>query len=75
MYNWQGIYEQLKLAAEAFLEGEDGLQIDMQKKSIKLSKILDWYGIDFGKTKEEVSFWNNGLEHVFCYKLWKYVIN
>ena len=50
----QGIYEQLNLAAEAFLEGEDGCQVDMNKRQIKLSQILKWYSVDFGKNKEEV---------------------
>lgn len=53
--NLQGIYEQLKLAAEAFLEGDDGITIDMKKKHIKLSKILGWYQEDFGKNKDEVT--------------------
>ena len=50
----QGIYDQLNLAAEAFLEGDDGCQVDMNKGQIKLSQILKWYSIDFGKNKEEV---------------------
>ena len=57
----QGIYEQLNLAAEAFLEGDDGCQVDMNKKQVKLSQILKWYSVDFGKNKEEV------CKH-FCHK-------
>ena len=56
-YSVDGIYEQLKLAAEAFLEGDDGITIDMKKKHIKLSKILGWYQEDFGKNKDEVLHW------------------
>lgn len=56
-YSVEGIYEELKSAAEAFLEGDDGVFIDMKKKQIKLSKILDWYQEDFGKNKEEVVQW------------------
>ena len=46
--------EGLELAAQAFLEGDDGIQIDMEKKVVKLSKIFDWYRVDFGRTDEEV---------------------
>ncbi|XP_021375341.1 uncharacterized protein LOC110464448 [Mizuhopecten yessoensis] len=56
-YSTKGIYEQLKVAAEAFLEGDDGCQIDMKKRQIRLSKILKWYQEDFGKNKEEVLQW------------------
>ena len=52
----QGIYEQLNLAAEAFIEGDDGCQVDMNKKQVKLSQILKWYSVDFGKNKEEVQY-------------------
>lgn len=50
----QGIYEQLQLAAESFLEGDDGCQVDISKKTIKLSQILKWYSVDFGRNKDEV---------------------
>ncbi|XP_033738252.1 LOW QUALITY PROTEIN: uncharacterized protein LOC117325864 [Pecten maximus] len=56
-YSTAGIYEQLTVAAESFLDGDDGCQIDMQKRQIRLSKILKWYEEDFGKNKEEVLHW------------------
>lgn len=56
-YSAEGIYEQLTLAAESFLEGDDGCLVDMSKKTIKLSQILKWYSSDFGKNKEEVVDW------------------
>lgn len=43
------------MAAEAFLDSDDGLTIDMNKKQIMLTKILSWYQEDFGKNKEEVN--------------------
>lgn len=46
--------EQLQCAAEAFLEGEDGCSVDPGKKLVKLSKILDWYKVDFGANNAEV---------------------
>jgi hypothetical protein len=48
-------FNSLKYTAEAFLEGDDGITIDMKKKHIKLSKILGWYQEDFGKNKDEVT--------------------
>ena len=53
---YQHIYDELSLAAEAFLDDE-GCQVDMAKRTIKLSQILKWYSVDFGKNKEEVSMW------------------
>jgi hypothetical protein len=50
------------MAAEAFLDGDDGIQINMSKKEIKLSMIFKWYREDFGKTNDEVGYfiscWN-----------------
>ncbi len=51
---FQNVKEGLELAAQAFLEGDDGIKIDMDKKVVKLSKIFDWYRVDFGRTDEEV---------------------
>lgn len=56
-YSSKGIYEQLKVAAESFLDGDDGCQIDMKKRQVRLSKILKWYQEDFGRNKEEVLQW------------------
>ena len=53
---YQHSYDELSLAAEAFLDDE-GCQVDMAKRTIKLSQILKWYSVDFGKNKEEVSMW------------------
>ena len=46
--------EQLKMAAAAFMEGEDGVAVDMPKKEVQLSQIFKWYREDFGNNKEEV---------------------
>jgi len=42
------------MAAEAFLDGDNGLQISMDKKEIKLSMIFKWYREDFGQNVDEV---------------------
>ena len=46
--------EQLRLAAEAFLEADEALQVDVAKKEVKLSAIFKWYREDFGANNQEV---------------------
>ncbi|CAH3035075.1 unnamed protein product [Pocillopora meandrina] len=53
-YTAAGIDEELSLAAESFLEGEDGCVLNMPKREICLSKIFQWYRVDFGSNNEEL---------------------
>lgn len=46
---------QLKTAAQAFLEGEDVL-VDIEKGTVALSKIFQWYKEDFGGTDSSVCY-------------------
>ena len=46
-YDVEKIDEQLDLAARSFLNS-DGAEIDIARKRMTLSKILQWYGADFG---------------------------
>jgi len=55
-YSSKDIDNQLQLAAESFLEGDDCV-VDMTKKEVKLSQIMKWYKEDFGKTKHEIVQW------------------
>ena len=50
----QGIDSELRLAAESFFEGDDGIWINMSKKEVHLTTILKWYREDFGRNNEEV---------------------
>jgi len=43
------------LAAQNFLTSET--VVDVASSTITLSKLLDWYGKDFGATKEEMLRW------------------
>merc|ERR1712150_86135 len=54
-YSANGIDGQLRMAAEAFLEGDDGCKINMAKKEIALSQIFKWYKEDFGRNNEELA--------------------
>ncbi|XP_068755580.1 uncharacterized protein [Montipora capricornis] len=53
-YTASGIDEELALAAESFLEGEDGCVLNMPKNEVRLSKIFQWYKVDFGSDNEEM---------------------
>lgn len=50
----QDIDNQLRTAAEAFLENDDGCMVDSGKKEVRLSQIFKWYKADFGGTDEKV---------------------
>lgn len=53
-YSSNDVASQMKMAAEAFLDGDDAIQIMMNKKEVKLSMIMKWYREDFGNNNEEV---------------------
>eukprot|EP00112_Aurelia_sp_Birch-Aquarium-sp1_P013372 Seg2837.2 transcript_id=Seg2837.2/GoldUCD/mRNA.D3Y31 product="DEP domain-containing mTOR-interacting protein" protein_id=Seg2837.2/GoldUCD/D3Y31 len=55
-YNSKEVDNQLKLAAESFLEGDD-VAVDMVKREVRISQILKWYKEDFGKTKQNIVKW------------------
>lgn len=56
-YSAEGVYDQLKLAAEAFLESEDGCQVDAENNQVRLSRIFKWYREDFGGNDKETVKW------------------
>ncbi|CAL8371111.1 unnamed protein product [Arctogadus glacialis] len=61
-YTPQGIDSQLRTAAEAFLENDDGCVVDSEKREVRLSQIFKWYKADFGGTEEKLLNWV--LEHM-----------
>lgn len=54
-YTPEKIDEQLDEAARAFFEGESTLRV--RKRCIHLSKILSWYGADFGASPKDRVLW------------------
>ncbi|XP_074642109.1 uncharacterized protein LOC141899601 [Tubulanus polymorphus] len=56
-YSTQDVDNELQLATEAFLEGDEGVSIDISKSKVNLSKIFNWYKIDFGQNDEEMLEW------------------
>ncbi|XP_071763354.1 uncharacterized protein LOC139918001 [Centroberyx gerrardi] len=61
-YTPQDIDGQLRTAAEAFLENDDGCMVDSGKGEVRLSQIFKWYKADFGGTDEKLLNWV--LEHM-----------
>ncbi|KAM4609142.1 uncharacterized protein ACJ7VT_014969 [Polymixia lowei] len=61
-YTPQDIDSQLRTAAEAFLENDDGCMVDSGKREVRLSQIFKWYKADFGGTDEKLLNWV--LEHM-----------
>lgn len=51
---YQDINNELRAAAEGFLENDDSCMIDSMRREVKLSLIFKWYKADFGGTDEKV---------------------
>jgi len=47
----QAIQEELRIVAQAFCEQDDNVRLDPLKNTIHLTKILDWYRVDFADSK------------------------
>ncbi|XP_076890526.1 uncharacterized protein LOC143585005 [Bidens hawaiensis] len=47
----QGVESELKFAAREFLQ-RDGIQVDLAKRTVRLSRIFKWFSADFGQEKE-----------------------
>lgn len=56
-YTPQDIDSQLRTAAQAFLENDDGCVVDSVKQEVRLSQIFKWYKADFGGTDEKLLRW------------------
>ncbi|KAK1438098.1 hypothetical protein QVD17_03901 [Tagetes erecta] len=47
----QGVESELKFAAREFLQ-RDGIQVDLAKRTVHLTRIFKWFSADFGQEKE-----------------------
>lgn len=52
----RGIESELRYAAREFFQRDDGIQIDLAKRAVHLSRIIKWYSGDFGQEKEVLKF-------------------
>eukprot|EP00238_Polyblepharides_amylifera_P007352 CAMPEP_0196585584 /NCGR_PEP_ID=MMETSP1081-20130531/51207_1 /TAXON_ID=36882 /ORGANISM="Pyramimonas amylifera, Strain CCMP720" /LENGTH=592 /DNA_ID=CAMNT_0041907181 /DNA_START=167 /DNA_END=1945 /DNA_ORIENTATION=- len=55
IYSAQALDQGLDAAAEAFCEGE--VEVDMETRTITMSKIFMWYAMDFGTETNDVLRW------------------
>lgn len=53
-YTSEGIYEELRIVAQAFMEDDTNCTINEKNHSITISEILNWYLIDFAKSKHDL---------------------
>ncbi|XP_069053510.1 uncharacterized protein [Lepisosteus oculatus] len=56
-YTAKDIASQLRTAAEAFLENDEGCKVDPLRGEVHLSQIFKWYKVDFGDTDEKLLKW------------------
>ncbi|XP_057777775.1 uncharacterized protein LOC130996288 [Salvia miltiorrhiza] len=61
-FRWQGIESELKNAAREYLRREDGVQVDLGKRTVYLPRIMKWYSGDFGEEKEIPKWMINYLD-------------
>ncbi|ELU10998.1 hypothetical protein CAPTEDRAFT_203097 [Capitella teleta] len=53
-FSAHGLQQQLQMAAEAFLESDNGCQLVSSKNEVRLSMIFKWYQEDFGSSHIQV---------------------
>ncbi|KAG6396822.1 hypothetical protein SASPL_142979 [Salvia splendens] len=51
-FKCQGIESELKNAAREYFQREDGMQVDLAKRTVYLPRIFKWYSADFGEEKD-----------------------
>ncbi|XP_047965868.1 uncharacterized protein LOC125210350 [Salvia hispanica] len=51
-FKCQGIESELKNAAREYFQREDGMQVDLAKRTVYLPRIFKWYSADFGQEKD-----------------------
>jgi len=52
----EAVQEELRINSQAFLEeGGGNLAVDLEKKTLWLTKIISWYRSDFGKKNKDVA--------------------
>ncbi|GAB1604713.1 uncharacterized protein LOC115223425 [Argonauta hians] len=57
IYSAEEIHDQLELAAGLFLENDENLIVDTEKKQVKLSLLFKWYKKDFHNTDKGLLEW------------------
>ncbi|CAA3015763.1 uncharacterized protein LOC111405922 [Olea europaea subsp. europaea] len=48
----QGVASELRYAAREFFQRDDGMHVDLAKRTVYLSRVIKWYSADFVQEKE-----------------------
>jgi|TARA_B110000208_G_C11749558_1_gene422956 glutaredoxin len=60
------VQEELRIVALAFCEQESNVSIDVERRTVRLSQIFNWYAVDFGGSQREclkrISGWLRGTK-------------
>ncbi|KAK3014949.1 hypothetical protein RJ639_009161 [Escallonia herrerae] len=57
----QGVESELRYAAREFFR-KDGMEVDLAKRTVYLTRIIKWYNVDFGQDKEILQWLINFLD-------------
>jgi len=57
VYGSNDVENQLDMATKEYLETDEGLMVNVAENSVKLSKLFEWYKVDFGEDKEQILSW------------------
>lgn len=60
-FSAEGVEAELRVAAREFFHG-GGIEVNLEKRNVYLSKILKWYSIDFGHEKDILKWILNYLD-------------
>ncbi|KAF9624081.1 hypothetical protein IFM89_007779 [Coptis chinensis] len=60
-FSSQGVEAELRHAAREFLSG-DGMEVDLEKRTVYLTRIIKWFDADFGQEKEILKWILNYLD-------------
>jgi hypothetical protein len=52
IYTAENLDEDLRISGKTFLNA-GGIQVDRERRTVRLSRVFKWYGEDFGKTEAE----------------------
>ncbi|XP_009782543.1 uncharacterized protein [Nicotiana sylvestris] len=48
----QSVESELRYAAREYFQRDDGMQVDLAKRTVYLNRMIKWYSADFGQEKE-----------------------
>lgn len=61
-FSTQGIEAELRTTARVFFQREDGMEVDLDKRTVYLTQIIKWFSIDFGQEKQVLKWVINYLD-------------